>query len=477
MTLTDILAVQLQRFAAYLIGPAATKPVVGWFTWGDGTMVLMALGLAAIAHLAIAGYARWQRRSAVRAADVTAAADTRRHVVGALSSPLNVLIWVYALYLASAPLLVRFSADRDVATARKALDEALNIAGYAMLCWFAYRATYIVENGLRRWTAAGVGHNDGLLLSLLGSALRIGVVAASVIVGLTLLSLPPGFEIIAGRVTSIVIIVSMAMMVWLSVATGQRLVLTRFDVAVADNLRARRIATQLHIIGRVVYIAIALLAGAAILMLFPTVRHVGTSLLASAGIAGVIAGFSAQKILGNLFAGVQIALAQTIRQDDVVVVEGDWGRIEEITLSYVVVHIWDDRRLVLPLSYFIEKPFENWTRTTSALTGSVIVWVDYRIDVADARNALKEIIENSTLWDRRFWNLQVSDTSEHTVQLRVLATSSDSSKSWDLRCEIREKFIAFLQRRHPESLPRRRTELIGADIALPESARRTGTAA
>jgi small-conductance mechanosensitive channel len=361
--------------------------------------------------------------------------------------------------------------------ARTALDEALNIAGYVMLCWFAYRATYVVENGLRRWTAAGVGHNDGLLLSLLGSALRIGVVAASVIVGLTLLPLPPGFDISAGRVTSIVLIVSLALMVWLSVATGQRLVLTRFDLTAADNLRARRIATQLHIISRVVYIAIALLAGAAILMLFPTVRHVGTSLLASAGIAGVIAGFSAQKILGNLFAGVQIALAQTIRQDDVVVVEGEWGRIEEITLSYVVVHIWDDRRLVLPLSYFIEKPFENWTRTTSALTGSVIVWVDYRIDVADARNALKEIIENSALWDRRFWNLQVSDTSEHTVQLRVLATSSDSSKSWDLRCEIREKFIAFMQRRHPESLPRRRTELIGADIALPESARRTGTAA
>ena len=201
-------------------------------------------------------------------------------------------------------------------------------------------------------------------------------------------------------------------------------------------------------------------------MLFQQVRHVGTSLLASAGIMGIIAGVAGQKTLANLIAGFQIALAQPIRQDDVVIVEGEWGRIEEITLSYVVVHIWDDRRLVLPLTYFVEKPFQNWTRNSAQLLGSVFVWVDYSFPLEEGREALKRIIESSPLWDRRFWNLQVTDTSERTMQLRVLATSEDSSKSWDLRCEIREKFIAYIQKHHPRSLPVVRAQVLGTPEPL-----------
>jgi small-conductance mechanosensitive channel len=203
-------------------------------------------------------------------------------------------------------------------------------------------------------------------------------------------------------------------------------------------------------------------------MLFQEVRHVGTSLLASAGIVGIIAGLAAQKTLANVIAGFQIALAQPVRQDDVVVVEGEWGRVEDITLTYVIVHIWDDRRLVLPLTYFIEKPFQNWTRTSAAITGSVLLWVDYSFDVEEGRQVLKRIIESSPLWDKRFWNLQVSDATDKTIQLRVLATSADSSKSWDLRCEIREKFIDYIQKHQPEKLPKLRaflTESPGADPA------------
>jgi small-conductance mechanosensitive channel len=211
----------------------------------------------------------------------------------------------------------------------------------------------------------------------------------------------------------------------------------------------------------VVYVAIGFFAAACILMLFQQVRHVGTSLLASAGIMGIIAGVAGQKTLANLIAGFQIALAQPIRQDDVVIVEGEWGRIEEITLSYVVVHIWDDRRLVLPLTYFVEKPFQNWTRNSAQLLGSVFVSVDYSFPLAEGRKALERIIESSPLWDRRFWNLQVTDTSERTMQLRVLATSADSSKSWDLRCEIREKLIAYIQEHHPLSLPLVRAQVVG----------------
>jgi hypothetical protein len=150
--------------------------------------------------------------------------------------------------------------------------------------------------------------------------------------------------------------------------------------------------------------------------------------------------------------------------------EGEWVRVEEITLSYVVVHIWDDRRLVLPLSHFFEKPFQNWTRSSAALTGSVLLWIDSLFDVEAARAALKPIIEGSSVWDRRFWNLQVSDTCEKCMQLRVLATSVDSSRSWDLRCEICEKLLAYIKHTHPESLHRLRGEILESAAAPARSA-------
>ena len=239
----------------------------------------------------------------------------------------------------------------------------------------------------------------------------------------------------------------------------QDAVLLRFDMTAADNLRARTVYTQIQVVSRVLYALVVFLAVAAALMSFKEVRQIGTSLLASAGIVGIIAGVAAQKTLANLLAGFQIALAQPVRQDDVVVVEGEWGKVEEITLSYVAVHIWDDRRLILPLSYFIEKPFQNWTRSSAQITGSVLIWVDYTFPVAKAREVLKDIIENNPLWDRRFWNLQVSDSNDRAIQLRVLATSADSSRSWDLRCEIREAFLAYIQEHHPGSLPRIRADM------------------
>jgi small-conductance mechanosensitive channel len=182
-------------------------------------------------------------------------------------------------------------------------------------------------------------------------------------------------------------------------------------------------------------------------------------ILASAGIVGIIIGFAAQRTIANLFAGLQLAMTQPIRLDDVVIVEGEWGRIEEITLTYVVIHIWDDRRLVVPLSYFIEKPFQNWTRVSADLLGSVFVWADYTLPIADLRPAVQRIVEGCQDWDRRFWNLQVTDTTDRAIQIRVLATASNASKAWDLRCEIREKILGFLQQQYPQSLPKVRTDL------------------
>jgi small-conductance mechanosensitive channel len=299
---------------------------------------------------------------------------------------------------------------------------------------------------------------------LVGASLRMIVLLVGINLVLPIVSLPARYADVIGKLTSMIFIAAVAILLIRTVGIFQQVVFTRFDITAADNLQARKVYTQLHVICRVIYVVIVLFAVSAVLMLFEHVRQVGTSLLASAGVVGIIAGFAAQKTLSNLLAGFQIALAQPVRHDDVVVVEGEWGRIEEITLTYVVVRIWDERRLVLPLSYFIEKPFQNWTRVSADLLGSVFVWMDYALPVDEARKALKAIIEASHLWDGRFWNLQVTDATDRTMQLRILATAADSSKSFDLRCEIREKFIAYIQRNHPQGLPRLRAEMLRPNL-------------
>jgi hypothetical protein len=241
----------------------------------------------------------------------------------------------------------------------------------------------------------------------------------------------------------------------------ERTVLARYDLAAADNLRARKVYTQVHVLSKTVYAVIGIFTAASVLMLFEEVRRFGTSLLASAGVVGIIAGFAAQRTIANLCAGFQLAMTQPIRLDDVVVVEGEWGRIEEITLTYVVVHIWDDRRLVVPLSYFIEKPFQNWTRVSASLLGSVFAWADYSLPVSEVRSEVERIVRSCKDWDQRFWNLQVTDTTDRAMQLRVLATAADASKAWDLRCEIREKLVGFIQERHAQALPKVRAEVAG----------------
>jgi hypothetical protein len=192
------------------------------------------------------------------------------------------------------------------------------------------------------------------------------------------------------------------------------------------------------------------------LMVFDQVRQIGATILASAGLAGVVLGFAAQRSLGLLLAGFQIALTQPIRIDDAVIVEGEFGNIEEITLTYVVVKLWDQRRLIVPITYFLDKPFQNWTRTSVELLGTVELWVDYNFPVEALRARLTSILNASKFWDRRVNVLQVTDVREHTVQVRALVSAADAGKAFDLRCEIREGLLKFLQQEHPESLPRMR---------------------
>ncbi|HYP83969.1 mechanosensitive ion channel family protein [Variovorax sp.] len=225
---------------------------------------------------------------------------------------------------------------------------------------------------------------------------------------------------------------------------------------VTDNLQARRIHTQARVLSRIAMSAAVVIGLAMALMTFPGARQAGASLLASAGVFGLVVGLAAKPMFGNLVAGLQLALAQPIRLDDVLVVEGEWGRVEEITGSFVVVRIWDDRSLILPLSYFIEKPFQNWTRSSSQLLGSVFFYVDFSMPIAPLRAELERVVRAAPEWDGRTFGLQVTDTTERTMQLRVLATAVDSGKAFDLRCRIREALIDFMQREYPASLPQLR---------------------
>jgi small-conductance mechanosensitive channel len=249
------------------------------------------------------------------------------------------------------------------------------------------------------------------------------------------------------------------------------LYLMRFRLDVEDNLLARKHVTQVRVLERVMDVLIVLITIGFALMTFDAVRQYGVTLFASAGVAGIVAGLAARPVLTNFLAGVQLAVAQPIRIDDAVIVENESGNIEEITFSYVVVRLWDLRRMVVPLSYFIEKPFQNWTRTGGELIGSVFLYVDHTAPVGAIRQKLSEIAAQSKLWNGKVLNLQVSDCKESTIELRALVSANSAPAVWDLRCEVREKLIDFLQREHPAALPRRRYEAAENAVSKPDEGR------
>jgi small-conductance mechanosensitive channel len=274
----------------------------------------------------------------------------------------------------------------------------------------------------------------------------------------------PVSQIIVSRLNHVVGLLLIASIAWLLVTmldVLQDYIEHRQTLAVGDSLTARRIRTQVQVLRHIAAVVIVVITIAIMVMTFPSARHVGESLFASAGLAAVVAGLAARSMLSNLLAGVQIALSQPIRLEDVVIVEGEWGWIEEITMTYVVVRVWDLRRLILPISYFIEKPFQNWTRNTADLLGTVFIYADYTLPVDEVRQELQRMLQSSGMWDGRVWGLQVTNATDRTLELRALMSAANGSAAWDLRCYVREKLIAFLQQNYPESLPRTRGEITG----------------
>jgi small-conductance mechanosensitive channel len=254
-------------------------------------------------------------------------------------------------------------------------------------------------------------------------------------------------------------IISIAWAIIVMVRVAKNQFLSNYDINDADNLKSRKLYTQFNILEKILIFIIIIFATAITLMLFDGVRNIGISLFASAGIAGLIIGLSAQKALGTVLAGLQIAITQPIRIDDVVIVENEWGRIEEINLTYVVIRIWDSRRLVVPSTWFLEKPFQNWTRTSADILGTVFIYTDYTMPFEPLRKELTRLLESNALWDKKVNVLQITDAKETTVEIRALMSAADSPDAWDLRVHVREKLIEFIQREYPQCLPRTRIEL------------------
>lgn len=277
--------------------------------------------------------------------------------------------------------------------------------------------------------------------------------------------LTPAFEERDGAVVetarhanSILLVILLTWMVLAVLDVITQAVLDGHDTAADDNLEARRVHTQLRVLKRVLTTIVIIIGGAAVLMTFPSVREFGATLLASAGLAGLVLGLAARPVLENLFAGVQVALTQPIRLDDVVVIDGEWGRIEEITTTYVVVKIWDQRRLIVPFSKILGDSFTNWTRSNSEILGTAMVWADYTVPVDAVRSELERFVKDHDKWDGRAVGLQVTEATERSVGLRALVSARSAGDAWDLRCAVREHLIDYLQREHPMSLPREREE-------------------
>ena len=253
------------------------------------------------------------------------------------------------------------------------------------------------------------------------------------------------------HINSLLLIFSITWIALQGTKAGAMYLQNKLDILAEDNLNARKSFTQIKVFNGIANSIIILVAIAISLLTFEQARTIGVSLLTSAGIIGIIVGFAAQKSIGMILAGIQIAITQPIRFDDVVIVEGEWGKIEEITLTYVVVKIWDERRLILPVTWFLEKPFQNWTRTNAKITGTIFIYVDYSFNLEIIRDILPDMLKDNPDWDHRFWNVQVTKVTERYKEIRILLTSNNAAKNWDLKAKITEDLIDFINVNHPDT--------------------------
>lgn len=366
------------------------------------------------------------------------------------------------------PERVRAFIDAVVGVDR--LDVAWSLGVVVVALIVARAAVALAVRGLQRWARRTDSRVDDVALRHLEQPLRWLLPLVALRVAMPLHAIPAALYGPLAHALLVAIIVASGWLGLRALAALQELVEVRFDVAEEDNLRARSAHTQVRTLRNVGSFIVVVLTGALGLMTFEAVREIGAGLLASAGLAGIVIGFAAQRTIATVLAGIQIALTQPIRVEDVVIVENEWGTIEEITLTFVVVRIWDQRRLVVPIQYFLEKPFQNWTRTSSDLLGTVELRLDFAVPVDAIRGELRRILEGSDKWDGKVISVQVTETTDRAMVVRPLFSARNASDQWDLRCEVREKLIAFVNADHPRALPRLRAEARTGPVDLPEAA-------
>lgn len=331
-----------------------------------------------------------------------------------------------------------------------------------------FLARFILLRFIRYWQSRDRKLFKSLEKHLRGS-LFLFIPLVLINIGVNYINIPPQSLNFITATANIFIILSVCSILIRLTNVAQDMLFIRYDINLSNNLRARKIRTQLIYVKKVAIVILVSFCLSMILLSFPGVRKFGTTILAGAGVAGIIIGFALQKSLVNLFAGIQIAFTQPIKIDDAVVVEKEWGWIEEINLTYVVVRIWDLRRLVLPITYFTENAFQNWTRNNAQILGSVFLYVDYSMPLEPLRRHFEKVLSETKLWDQQTQVLQVTDTTERTMTIRLLMTAQNSPTAWDLRCYVREKMIEFIQQNYPQSLPHVRATLTDADTVDKEA--------
>lgn len=332
----------------------------------------------------------------------------------------------------------------------------LTLAVGAAVGWVLWRLAFAALHAGARRAASVTGQ---VLLDYWRRPSRLLIPLMGLTAAVPAAGLPAAVSGPLGHGLALALIANAAWMIVELAGASAALVLRHHRVDVSDNLVARQMETRVVVLRRVASGVTVLVAVSVMLLTFPVAWRLGASLLASAGLLGIVAGMAAQPVLSNLLAGVQIALTQPIRLEDVVIVEGEWGWIEEITATYVVVRIWDLRRLVLPLSYFIQQPFQNWTRRTADLLGYIHLYVDYTVPVDALRQELHRVLQETELWDRKAWGLQATEATDRCLQVRCLMSAADSGRRWDLCCLVREKMVDFLRTEYPDALPRVRVEM------------------
>ena len=390
-------------------------------------------------------------------AEAESPALRRREWFVALSSPLTLLVWYYGIY-GVARVLVTYLPAAEREWLAGWLGRLAGAGAFVGLIWMLQRVTGVVAAGLRRKARASPGGVDDVLLPLLGSGLRVLPPLVALFFLVRLWQFPPAVLVLLNKLIAAALIGAMAWLVRRAVELTEQAVFVRKELRAQGNFAGRALVTRVSVLRKIATVAIGGFALAATLMLFDEVRDVGRSILASAGIAGVILGFAAQRTLGNLFAGLQIALTQPIRLGDQIGVEGDVGIVEEITLTYVVIRIWDQRRKIVPISFLIENSVINHTRTSSAQTGAVLLRADFTLPVPEFRAHLETLVRASRFWDRKTFAVQVVDAHHESMELRIIAGAATPGDAFNLQCELREAAIDFIHLRYPQCLPKAREE-------------------